>query len=159
MLPRWVKIWFGATIPVILWDAGFVLMRPDSLPGGSWDWLWGAYELYLSVDRRYGDTGQAFVLAQTWMNLFEAALGAVTLWLAARERPAACLLAFSVALMTAFKTVLYFLVEVASGFASIGQAELWRILLFYVGMNGIWVVVPTAIVLRLGRELHFSGGS
>lgn len=153
MLPRWIKVWFAFTIPVVVWDAAFVLSRPDSLPGGSIAWIWSPYHLYLDVDRRYLDLSDTFVIAQSCMNLIEAALGGLALYLASRAHRRARLVAFSVALMTLAKTVLYFMVEAANGFANIAHAEPWRIALLYATMNGVWIVVPAMIVRRLGREI------
>jgi hypothetical protein len=148
-----VKIWFAVSTPIVLWDAAFVLSRPASLPGGSLSWLWAPYRLYTQVDRRFLDLGDAFLIGLSWLNLVEAALGALTLYLSWRAYPRARLLAFSVAIMTIAKTALFFLVEAAGGFAYIDTTEMWRVVFLYAATNGIWIVIPALVAMRLGREL------
>lgn len=35
-----VTIWFAVSSVVVLWDAGFCLLRPRSMPGGDLYWIW-----------------------------------------------------------------------------------------------------------------------
>lgn len=150
-IPRWALVWFAVTAAIVTWDVGFVLLRPASLPGGSMHWLWVPYDLYLTVDRRYAEIGDDFVVAQSWMNLVE--VGLALLVLRFRARPVGLLLAFAVALMTTAKTTLFGLTELASGCASIGHAPLWKQILLFWMLNGIWVVVPASIVVVTGRRI------
>ncbi|KAK4895888.1 hypothetical protein LTR27_006059 [Elasticomyces elasticus] len=48
-------IWLAISLPLVIWDTGYVLLRPYSMPGGSLQWpLWTPYELYGTVDYVYG---------------------------------------------------------------------------------------------------------
>lgn len=59
-----------------MWDMGYVLLRPHSMPGG---WLhkpiWGPYELYGRVDYVYGlpawEAQSGWTAAQTYFNVLE----------------------------------------------------------------------------------------
>jgi hypothetical protein len=72
-------IWLTVSLPLVLWDAGYVLLRPHSMPGGKWHYpLWVPYALYCETDYIYGwkayNEHNGFTAAQTVMNLIETAL-------------------------------------------------------------------------------------
>ncbi|KAL1850863.1 hypothetical protein Plec18170_006700 [Paecilomyces lecythidis] len=73
-----VTIWLVFSIPLIFWDAGYVLLRPHSMPGGKFHSpLWTPYALYGTIDYIYGwpafNARNGFTAAQTVMNLVETA--------------------------------------------------------------------------------------
>lgn len=48
-------IWLCVSLPLVAWDAGYVMLRPWSMPGGALHWpMWAPYELYGKVDYIYG---------------------------------------------------------------------------------------------------------
>lgn len=71
-----LTIWLVVSVPLVIWDASYVLLRPHSMPGG---WLhspiWTPYALYGTVDYIYGwpafDARNGFTAAQTVMNVVE----------------------------------------------------------------------------------------
>lgn len=123
--------WFAVSLPLVIWDSIYVLGRPHTMEGGWLFWpLYVPYKLYGEVDHVYGwksyNARNGFTSAQGSLNVVETAmyLGYLWLWLTrAREvyvagrgnvkvlsgRPAAVavLLAFTAAIMTLSKTVLY----------------------------------------------------
>lgn len=70
-----VILWLLISVPVVLWDTSYVLLRPHSMPGGSLHYLWTPYALYGTVDYTYGwpayNARIGFVGAQSAMNLVE----------------------------------------------------------------------------------------
>ncbi|KAH8595575.1 hypothetical protein B0O99DRAFT_622169 [Bisporella sp. PMI_857] len=69
-------IWLFISLPLVVWDAGYVLLRPHSMPGGKYHWpLWQPYELYGRVDYIYGwkafNAKNGFTAAQTSLNVVE----------------------------------------------------------------------------------------
>jgi hypothetical protein len=72
-------IWLAISLPLVIWDTGYVLLRPHSMPGG---WahspLWVPYDLYGRVDHVYGwkayNAGNGFTAAQGIMNTCETCL-------------------------------------------------------------------------------------
>jgi hypothetical protein len=141
-----VTIWLIVSIPLVLWDVMFVLLRPHSMPGGKLHSpIWTPYALYITVDYIYGwpafNARNGFTAAQSVLNLVETAgyvyylfvvsryaVTATTaagrpshekgrkgfLWfllddkaVAGRIGAAALLVAFSAAVMTVSKTILY----------------------------------------------------
>ncbi|KAK3669701.1 hypothetical protein LTR78_010454 [Recurvomyces mirabilis] len=78
-------IWLAISLPLVIWDTGYVFLRPYSMPGGSLQWpLWVPYELYGQVDHIYGskawDAHNGFTAAQATLNTFETAAYLVYLY-------------------------------------------------------------------------------
>lgn len=79
-------IWLAVSLPLVIWDTGYVLLRPHSMPGG---WLhkpiWSPYALYGTIDYVYGfpayEAGDGWTAAQGWFNALETAAYLVYLWL------------------------------------------------------------------------------
>ncbi|OJD15730.1 hypothetical protein AJ78_04028 [Emergomyces pasteurianus Ep9510] len=72
-----VTIWLSISVPLVLWDAGYVLFRPHSMPGGRLHFIWKPYALYGTIDYIYGwpawHNRNGFTSAQSLMNLVETA--------------------------------------------------------------------------------------
>jgi hypothetical protein len=153
-MPRWIWIWFAISIPLVVWDIAFVLLRPRSMPGGSMAFLWAPYAKYVTVDLSYGDLGDGFVWAQAIMSAGEIALALAALAMAwRRPRPLATLLIFSVSLLTCAKTVLILLIQLVTAGESVGHNTLSDLVLLYLLPNGAWVVVPALVAWSTGRSL------
>lgn len=121
-------LWLAVSLPLVIWDSGYVLLRPLTMEGGSLHWpLYTPYKLYGEIDHVYGwkafHARNGFTAAQGWLNVVETAMYLVYLWIYFRSgaavkgratrvlsgRPAAVavLTAFTAAVMTLSKTVLY----------------------------------------------------
>ncbi|PGH17362.1 hypothetical protein AJ79_01246 [Helicocarpus griseus UAMH5409] len=70
-------LWLSLSVPVVLWDASYVLFRPHSMPGGTLHYIWSPYALYGTIDYIYGwpawNNRNGFTAAQSLMNLVETA--------------------------------------------------------------------------------------
>ncbi|AEO68625.1 uncharacterized protein THITE_2118203 [Thermothielavioides terrestris NRRL 8126] len=168
-------LWLAVSLPLVLWDSGYILLRPHSMPGGALHRpLWVPYALYGEVDHMYGfkqwHLRNGFAAAQSLMNLAETALYVAYLWLwhrhgrvvvpgrrravAGRAGALALLLGFSAAVMTVSKTVLYGLNEFCSGFDNVGHNLPWTLVFLYIIPNGAWIVVPLVfMVYSMGAEI------
>ncbi|KAJ5894172.1 hypothetical protein N7495_005863 [Penicillium taxi] len=81
-----LTIWLVISVPVVLWDAGYVMLRPHSMPGGQFHSpIWTPYALYGKIDFIYGwpafNANNGFTAAQTALNLVETAGYAYYLWI------------------------------------------------------------------------------
>jgi hypothetical protein len=149
-LPRWIVIWFAISLPLVVWDVSFVLLRPLSMPGGALSFLWAPYAKYITIDRSYGDLENGFVWAQAIMSCVEVALALYAL--TTRRRALALLLVFCVSALTCAKTLLILAIVVVTRFADIGGSTSDIVLLYFVP-NGVWVVMPFAVAWATGRAL------
>jgi len=157
--PRtWISLWFLITAPVVAWDAGYCFMRPRSMPGGDLHWIWKPYGIYMNIDYIYGLPAllerNGFTNAQAMMNVVETLLNILYLYLAhVAKWPPAPIIGFASAALTLGKTALYWLQEYYCGYCDIGHNAFWDLILLWVIPNGLWLVVPTLIVLQLGKDL------
>ena len=154
-LPRWVVLWMGISTLVVIWDALFILVRPASFPGGELGFFWDfAYGLYMEVDRAYADQSNTYLHALASMSLFEACIVAWGLYAhKMNKNREAHLLVLVAASLTCAKTMLFVLVEACSGWHSIGHNELMPLLFIWIIPNGLWIVVPGAVIANTSRRL------
>ncbi|KAI5860013.1 hypothetical protein GGS23DRAFT_258822 [Durotheca rogersii] len=176
---RLTLLWLAVSLPLVTWDSAYVLLRPWSMEGGSLHWpLWVPYRLYGEVDHIYGwkafHAHTGFTAAQSLLNVLETAFYLAYLWiylasssspssssdatpraraLAGRPAAIAVLVAFSAAVMTLSKTVLYWLNEYFSGFDNIGHNPPRDLVLLWIIPNGLWLVFPTYLIYVLGGEI------
>ncbi|KAJ5246166.1 hypothetical protein N7468_001149 [Penicillium chermesinum] len=85
-----MTLWLAVSLPLVMWDAGYVLLRPHSMPGGSLHSpIWTPYALYSTVDYIYGwpalEAHNGFTAAQTVLNLVETVAYAYYLWIVYRH--------------------------------------------------------------------------
>ncbi|EXJ85575.1 hypothetical protein A1O1_05940 [Capronia coronata CBS 617.96] len=78
-IPPLLMIWLCVSLPLVLWDTGYIFCRPYSMPGGSLHWpLWTPYALYGTVDYVYGwpawNGHVGFSAAQASLNAVETAM-------------------------------------------------------------------------------------
>ncbi|CAL1711044.1 unnamed protein product [Somion occarium] len=157
----WISLWFLLTIPVIFWDAGYCFLRPRSMKGGDLHWIWKPYELYQEVDYVYGthalERGDGFTNAQSLLNIVENFMNIGYLYLAhIVESPVAPLLGFASAVMTLSKTVLYWAQEYYCGGCAVGHNDLKTLIVYWIIPNGLWLVVPSFIIVRLAKDIASS---
>ncbi|XP_059145320.1 uncharacterized protein LOC131932435 [Physella acuta] len=158
-LPSWILVWFYATAVICTWDATFIMLRPYTLPGGSLAGFWYLYKYYVSVDQRYKDTKDAYVFAQSLLNYAEVVFNIVTIVMHYAQSRHTATTAFTVSVMTFWKTVLYFLMFsefCTGGEYRQGNTALEEIALVVIP-NVIWVIVPLYVMYSLWDQLTPSG--
>ncbi|KAK5989860.1 hypothetical protein PT974_08122 [Cladobotryum mycophilum] len=143
----------GHLPPLVIWDTGYTLGRPHTMPGGSLHWpVWAPYKLYGEVDHIYGwkayNAGNGFTAAQGLLNAVETVMYIWYLWIyftrsktlpstgqkviAGKPGAKATLIGFSAAVMTLSKTVLYWANEYYSGFDNIGHNALIDLIFLWI---------------------------
>ncbi|RYP92273.1 hypothetical protein DL770_001586 [Monosporascus sp. CRB-9-2] len=185
---RATLLWFTVSLPLVVWDSLYVLLRPLTMEGGTLHWpLWVPYRLYGEIDHAYGwkafRARSGFIAAQGTLNAAETALYLAYLWiyfarrrvrggeagkgagggsgnkttatkvLSGRPAAVAVLLAFSGAVMTLSKTVLYWLNEYYSGFDNIGHNSPRDLVFLWIIPNGGWLVFPAYMIYVMGGEI------
>ncbi|MCJ1356386.1 MAG: hypothetical protein MMC33_006381 [Icmadophila ericetorum] len=83
---RLTILWLVISIPLVIWDTGYVLLRPLTMPGGSLHSpIWTPYALYGTVDYIYGfpawEANNGFTAAQGSLNVLETLMYAVYLYM------------------------------------------------------------------------------
>jgi hypothetical protein len=67
-------VWLVLSSLIVIYDASYVLLRPDSMLGGKLFGFFSAYDLYIKFDTLYGNLTDSFVVIQSWLNLIEVTL-------------------------------------------------------------------------------------
>lgn len=78
-------VWLIVSLPLVIWDTGYVLLRPHTFPGGALHKpLYVPYDLYGRVDKVYGieayEERDGFAGAQGTLNVVETVGYLVYLW-------------------------------------------------------------------------------
>lgn len=160
-LQGWILIWFYVTAIVCTWDATFIMLRPHTLPGGSLAVFWYLYKYYVTVDQRYNDISDPFVFAQSLLNYGEVAFNIITIVMHYRCSRHTATTAFTVSVMTFWKTVLYFLMF--SEFCTGGEYRQGNTVLQEIALvvipNIIWVIMPLIVMYSLWEKLTPEGSN
>jgi len=170
--PPRIIAWFVATTLIVSWDSAYSLGAPWSRdptdPVASR--LFAPYQqTYSHVDRFYGSDEafaaaglgpNAFGVVQSQMNLVELVLNGAFLALAARGDARARAVGLVVSTMTAAKTVTYFAMCNAYGWARVvpsaalaTAADVDTFVRLFLLPNGVWIVVPTLVAAALAGQL------
>ncbi|KAF8316150.1 hypothetical protein DL93DRAFT_2078415 [Clavulina sp. PMI_390] len=160
-LPTWIAVWFSLSSILVLWDAGFLLVRPRGFPGGDLSWIWEPYSLYSTIDlvysRAHWTAHDGFPASQAAMNLIETALNYAYVYLAhISPSPIAPVIGLTAATMTWSKTSLYALLDYncgPNGWCTSGHNDMQTWLTLYVAPNRPWIVIPFLIMLSLGSRI------
>ncbi|KAF1958369.1 hypothetical protein CC80DRAFT_408964 [Byssothecium circinans] len=72
-------LWIAISLPLVIWDALYILLRPHTMAGGKLQWpIWKPYEVYAAIDHLYGTPGwenkDGFGGGQGFLNAIEAVL-------------------------------------------------------------------------------------
>ncbi|KAJ8117528.1 hypothetical protein OPT61_g1289 [Boeremia exigua] len=72
-------LWLAVSLPLVLWDSLYILLRPHTMAGGSLQWpIWKPYEIYAAIDHVYGwpgwESNDGFGGAQGALNAVETVL-------------------------------------------------------------------------------------
>ena len=155
-LPGWLVVWLLIASPVVIIDGLFVVLRPRTMPGGDLNWLYQPYNLYIEVDKRYGDLNDPFVLAQSYLNFVEVAmsLAAVMMHFSKDERCQP--LAFVTLAFTLWKTVIYMLqyAEFCGGGAYHMHNDAFHMVVCFLIPNTLWIVMPSLGLVALWNRLR-----
>ncbi|KAF3931353.1 hypothetical protein ABW19_dt0210523 [Dactylella cylindrospora] len=167
-------LWLTVSLPLVVWDFGYVFLRPHSMPGGKYHLLWKPYAIYCEVDLIYGFKHfydkKGFNPAQSTLNFFETLTYSYYFWLVAsygigegsvysgkrlvgKKAAVAAVVGLSACVATFWKTVLYWLVEPLGSFENIGHNSLKNLILFWILPNGLWIIFPAIGIYTFGNEI------
>ncbi|CAG8415766.1 unnamed protein product [Penicillium salamii] len=162
-----VTIWLLVSVPLVLWDASYVLLRPHSMPGGRFHSpVFTPYALYGTIDYIYGwpafKARNGFTAAQTILNLFETA---GYLWYLAVVYVYGSTVVSGRGSPQTSKGLLWLLKgnkvvagriglnEYCSGFDNVGHNDPLTLTLYWIIPNGAWLVFPSYNIYILGGEI------
>jgi hypothetical protein len=79
-------LWLAVSVPLVIWDSLYILLRPHTFEGGALQWpLWKPYEIYAAIDKVYSrsawDANEGFGGAQGALNAVETVMYGVYVWI------------------------------------------------------------------------------
>ncbi|XP_065885867.1 uncharacterized protein [Dysidea avara] len=152
---RWPVVWFFLSALVVIYECGFVLLRPHTLPGGKFHDFFTPYDEYIKIDKGYGNIKDEFVWAGTWMNIIEVLLQFLTILLILRRSSKAVLIGFLVSALTFWKTLLYVIqfTELCNGSHRLRHVDTSTAITLFIIPNAIWLVFPSIMMIYFGSKL------
>jgi len=165
-IPVWMALWILIEVLVLAMDSAFILLRPLSLPGGIYSYLFPHYAIYLDVDPRYSDMNNPLICAQSIMGCAEVVLGLFVLILNFGNAASTAALASLVSTLTMWKAVFCALMysDLCGGAKEHAHNSPQTILLFIWIPAAIFILLPLFVVIGLfGRvsrgRVPVKGGS
>ncbi|KAK5122255.1 hypothetical protein LTR85_004165 [Meristemomyces frigidus] len=136
-------IWLAISLPLVIWDTGYVVLRPYSMPGGSLHSpIWKPYGLYGTIDHVYGfksyNAHNGWTLAQGSVNAVETAAYFVYLYL---------VYAYGQQETTQGRGA------PDKGFDNIGHNDPLTLFFMWIIPNGAWLVFPAYMMYVFGQEI------
>ncbi|KAK6355530.1 hypothetical protein TWF696_004629 [Orbilia brochopaga] len=164
--PRLFLLWLSVSLPLVMWDASYVFLRPHSMPGGKYHWPWTAYDIYAEVDLVYGrkhyEDGEGFNPMQSTLNVIETLVYLYYLYLVGfgatggvggRRGATALVCAFAGSVATFWKTLLYMLLEVLGNYKNTGHNSPSTFFFLWILPNSPWLLFPARWIYVFGQEL------
>ncbi len=68
-ISKGIYAWLFISAIVVVFDAAYVLLRPESIRGGKYFDIFWPYEQYIKFDTLYGNNKDTFVVIQSWLNI------------------------------------------------------------------------------------------
>ena len=152
-----VMIWFGVTFLIhVSWEFGWVIFRDTirASPDSIWAYPWWAY--IDGGDARYA-SNSAVVIAIETITVANGALGLSALWLRHRSRgrsTLATLILMATAVIHLYGTTMYLGTEALDGYPNVRTTTFIDFVLKFWLLNGIWLVMPWAVLYWGKRTLY-----
>lgn len=150
--------WLLVSSPLCLWDSGYQIARPRSFAGEDLHWIWKPYVYYANVDFMYGrqkyDLHDGLPLSIAYMDVLESVVNFLVVYFAFRQHNSlALVVGLIVSTATFWKTVLYFVQDMFSGFQSTKQDTRTQYWLVYFLPNIWWILFPGYIMVFFASKL------
>lgn len=135
-----------------------MLLRPRTLKDGDLAFLFSGHVLYSTIDIKYGDMEDHFVIAQSLLNLAEVLISIIVLAMHFRSDSRAPLLAFLVQAFVFWKTALYLIqyTPLCNGQKLVEHLDWVTYITLFLGTNGWWLVIPCLSLIHLWKVISSS---
>lgn len=135
------------------------------MKGGALQSIWIPYQLYITIDKLYGDLNDAFGKSQSAVNVLETILNFIGLYLYTLDQNSKSqqrrgLVVLLVALSaTCAKTILYAFYDYFHVPSNTAHNKWPEYIMLYLIPNGLWIVVPALCIIHIGSKLVAPGRS
>ncbi|KAH7714200.1 Protein Y38H6C.16 [Aphelenchoides avenae] len=133
------------------------MLRPWTTHGGCLEHLFYLWNIYADVDVRYSDPSDITTMATGRLMMAEIVLDVIALVMHRRRSRHTLLTVFMTSAFVFWKTLLYLVmyINVPEGNRSYfaDGTPAWKIAAVFWLPNGVWVVLPLAVMARLWNDL------
>jgi hypothetical protein len=122
-------------------------------------YLWKLYGLYAQIDKLYGPLAHsssadiAWNTTQSLLNLAEIAVTLLYLWFVREKAAFSNVIGILISVMTAYKTIIYFMLEGLQGWQHTHHNDFQTFYLGYIIPSSIWIVVPAVVIFTLSLRI------
>ena len=110
-ISKGVYFWLIISSIIVIFDGAFILLRPETLPGGKYSHIYAPYQLYIQFDALYADLKDHFVVIIAYLNLVEVTLTFLSVFISMvgsqKWKLRGAILAIMASAFVFWKTVLY----------------------------------------------------
>lgn len=155
-VPKPLYAWLLLSAVIVLFDATYVLLRPETLRGGKYFSIFAPYEMYIKFDTLYGANSDSFVVIQSWLNIVEAVLLFIAIFLSTRtcliKQVCGGLLSIVTSAFVFWKTVIFLWYDRDFTTPAVGELT-GEALLYYVIPSSLWIIFPLLTIYLVGRRM------
>lgn len=155
-VPRLILAWIFLSNLIVIFDAFFVLNRPETLKGGKYYPVFKPYENYYKFDTLYAMNDDSFVVIQSWLNIAEAFISFPAVYFSLSSCPGKKLVGAFICLivstMVFWKTVIFvwydhdWLTNEAKSFSP-------ESILCYYFPSSLWIVLPFVSMVLISKGI------
>lgn len=150
-------IWFIVSGVVILIDASFVFMRPDSLPGGKLAEkvpIWKPWHDNMKFDHRFKALNDPWLFIVSILNVFESLLQFYCVLLhKQKDFSGAHKFCLFVSTCTLYKTIIHFGMEIKEGWPYTKHNTDQEFWLNVILPASFWIIIPVILIYQSFRNL------
>lgn len=146
-LDRRIICWWAVTGAIHFLQEGAFVVSPKFYASTTNDYFSEGWKEYSKADSRYASRDPCIVSIEAVTAFVEGPLCFVIIYALVTLKPYRHILQFAVALGQVYGTIIYFGTSYLEGFkhSDPGFLYFW---LYFVAMNGIWILIPGLIIIR-----------
>uniref|UniRef100_A0A914Y8J3 EXPERA domain-containing protein n=1 Tax=Panagrolaimus superbus TaxID=310955 RepID=A0A914Y8J3_9BILA len=156
-LPLWVEIWLGISAMLCTLDVIYTMLRPLTNRGGPLECVYELWNWYADVDLRYATANDLVTMATGRVMIIEIVMNLVSMFMNRSGSKHTLITAFTTNAFVFWKTVVYMALYIspADGNPSYinPTATTYDIIVYFWIPDGIWLLMPLIVLIRLWSEL------
>jgi hypothetical protein len=156
-------VWLVVSAIIVVFDAFYVINRPETMRGGKYFAFFQPYEIYIKFDTMYALNNDTFVVIQSWLNLVESGLLFIAVYLSVSnclgKKLWGAILTILTSAMVFWKTVIFLIYD--KDFITQDVKSLTTdAILYYIIPSSFWILGPLLTMILVSKKLvnHIKNG-
>ena len=155
-VPKGILFWVFVSNVIVCFDAFFVINRPETLKGGKYYDFFQPYELYYKYDKLYDMNNDSFVVIQSWLNVCEAIIAFIGVFLSLSscqgKRLIGAFICLVVTTMVFWKTIIFVWYD-HDWLTPEAKAFVPEAILCYYLPSYLWIVFPFLSMIMIPKRI------